>query len=317
MKLPGFYVRDLRNKDIERVLKIRRASFVKEFEIFGVNEESVEKELKLYTLIRLVEKLTRKVFSRVYVGELKGQVVGSTCLNKSRGSWHIQMVMVDPKYRRQGYGRKLVLKACNDAASLGAKRVILHVLEKNIPAKNLYESMGFISFEKRIFFHTDTCKLDERKIPSGYQLVRIGIFNPQALSVLDTCRDEGSAKVYGKSHFPPFYVRIAARILRAERLKKYAIVRDTRWVGVYTFSFKSNKKAVSTSIYICEKHRGQGIEEFLLTRALNEAFELGANRLTIALNDKNGKLKEACEKLGFSKSFMVEGMFKSLQPNPP
>ena len=51
---------------------------------------------------------------------------------------------VDPKMRRKGIGRQLVVHALEAAQRLrGLKQVRLAVVEANRPARHLYESLGF------------------------------------------------------------------------------------------------------------------------------------------------------------------------------
>jgi len=310
MKLSEFRIRSFRSRDLTRLLEIRRKSLAKEFEIFGFNEERLRKQFRLYRLTRMFERLTGSVFFRVYVGEVDDLVVGITCLSKNDEFWHISMVMVDPEYRRRGYGRSLVSKACSDAKSFRAKGAILYVFEDNVPAKNLYKSLGFIKFERRAYFHMDARKLDEKKIPLGYKLLRINVFDRNALRVTDASRDEDSAKVYGKSHLPPFYIRLFARIFKTGTAENYAIVLDKHCIGAYSLNFESEKTS-SVSLSLLREYRGHGIEEAILTQAVTKTFKFGIPRITIDFNEKNRELKEACEKLGFKRTSVMECMVKS------
>ncbi|RDU38860.1 GNAT family N-acetyltransferase [Neobacillus piezotolerans] len=54
---------------------------------------------------------------------------------------------VDPKQRRSGAGKKLVSAALDLAREMeGVTHVYLAVTSTNIPAKKLYESMGFVTY---------------------------------------------------------------------------------------------------------------------------------------------------------------------------
>lgn len=307
-------VREAKKKDFARILEISKTSFAREFEVFGFSKETIKRQVRLYRLIQLVQRLIRKAFFKLYVGEVGGEAVGTTSLNKQGETWYIGMVMVAPEHRRRGYGRELVSKACSAAKSFGVERGVLHVREDNLPAKGLYQSLGFSVFERVIHLHRDACKLDDEKAQSApeYELLKLSPFDREALRVADACREEASARIYGRSHLPPFYVRLLSTILRPELKERYAILKGTRWIGIYTFSFTSKEEASHASVRLYEENRGKGIEEALLTQASNRAFKLGAPRLAISLNEQNVELKEACKALGFSSSFVMEGMFKEL-----
>ncbi|WP_442880904.1 GNAT family N-acetyltransferase [Brevundimonas sp.] len=49
-----------------------------------------------------------------------------------------------PDFRRQGIGRVLMEWVLREAADAQAAKVWLHVLEQNLPARRLYEQLGFV-----------------------------------------------------------------------------------------------------------------------------------------------------------------------------
>ncbi len=56
---------------------------------------------------------------------------------------NIHDLAVDPAYRGQGIGRKLLIAIESHAAEIGCCKLTLEVLENNPVAKGLYESFGF------------------------------------------------------------------------------------------------------------------------------------------------------------------------------
>ena len=50
---------------------------------------------------------------------------------------------VRPKKQREGWARILMLKALQEALCRGARSMVLEVAENNLPARHLYESLGF------------------------------------------------------------------------------------------------------------------------------------------------------------------------------
>ena len=61
----------------------------------------------------------------------------------------ILTLAVDPGYRRQGLGARLVAGAAAVAASRGAWRLLLEVGEGNAPARALYDRAGFRQVGRR------------------------------------------------------------------------------------------------------------------------------------------------------------------------
>ena len=57
--------------------------------------------------------------------------------------FEIYTIAVAPKFRRQGFGAKILIAALEIAKTSGAKKAYLEVRAANEPAKNMYEQAGF------------------------------------------------------------------------------------------------------------------------------------------------------------------------------
>lgn len=69
----------------------------------------------------------------------------------------IMNIAVLPQYRRNGIAQELALKFCRWALEIGAENVYLEVREKNTPAKNLYEKIGFKTCGSRKNYYKEPC----------------------------------------------------------------------------------------------------------------------------------------------------------------
>lgn len=56
---------------------------------------------------------------------------------------------VEPFFKGQGIGRKLIEYFCEEAQKKGKKKVYLWVIEENLAARRFYERNGFVLHEKR------------------------------------------------------------------------------------------------------------------------------------------------------------------------
>lgn len=72
------------------------------------------------------------------------------------GEAHLTNVAVAPEYRRQGYGRALMLDLIQTALLHGAERMTLEVREHNQGAQALYKGLGFETAGRRKRYYSDT-----------------------------------------------------------------------------------------------------------------------------------------------------------------
>jgi ribosomal-protein-alanine acetyltransferase len=85
-----------------------------------------------------------------------GSLVGYLAARLDSGELQILGMAVGPGFRRQGIGRALVNAALIRARSSGVSRASLEVRERNIPARRLYQSAGFVALGRRRGYYEDT-----------------------------------------------------------------------------------------------------------------------------------------------------------------
>lgn len=305
-------IRELSSRDVDRLMELFKSSFPRELEVSGFDKVAVRKSFRLYGLLKMIQRLSHRPFVLFYVGEAGGEIVATVSLNRERKSWYIGTVMVAPGHRRKGYGRAILAHALDTARAYGGKRVILHVLEDNLPAVRLYESAGFTRFERVVHLVREPPTGEGIPLPQDYILMRIGIFDPRAARLSYEAMEPNSREVYGEPELPPRYVRPLARLQPGVR-ERYAVVHRKGWAGIYTLTAPFREKgAANASLAILPEHRGVGLEEALLSRALGRAREIGCPRLLVRANEANGALLSACERLGFTELYVMEGMYRDL-----
>ncbi|MCM1148655.1 MAG: GNAT family N-acetyltransferase [Butyricicoccus sp.] len=77
-----------------------------------------------------------------------GRIIGTSCFCKSRWEkFHnygeIVSIYFLPEYMRKGFGSALLGRAVEELKTLGFSKILLWVLEDNVPAKSFYEKNGF------------------------------------------------------------------------------------------------------------------------------------------------------------------------------
>lgn len=86
-------------------------------------------------------------------GELLSYVIGRTIIPEGE----IYRVATLPGARRRGIAYRLIDYALKTERGRGLESVFLEVREKNVPARNLYKSYGFVEIGTRKNYYKDPC----------------------------------------------------------------------------------------------------------------------------------------------------------------
>jgi [ribosomal protein S18]-alanine N-acetyltransferase len=98
----------------------------------------------------LARQLAESQTTRIFLLRLPGTPVAAFC-----SCWflfdelHVNTLVVDFPFRRQGLGLLLMHHVLVDAARSGIRRATLEVRESNLAARRLYERLGFTVTAKR------------------------------------------------------------------------------------------------------------------------------------------------------------------------
>jgi len=141
-------IRDLRRSDGPRLFELTKLGFPEEEAVLGTTPEGfarvVRRAFRWDTrfLIGLARVLGRPLF-RYLVVEENGEVVATTLVSFAERTGHVNSVMVDPAYRRRGLARALLERARELTRAAGRKYITLDVLSENVPARTLYDRIGY------------------------------------------------------------------------------------------------------------------------------------------------------------------------------
>lgn len=124
--------------DVPAVLEIERLSFSSPWPAYAFNQELTANRLAHYVVARSGNR-----------------VVGFAGVWLMADEAHITTFGVHPDHRRQGVGRRLLLRLAEMAIGLRATCMTLEVRVSNLPAQELYRSFGFEVSGRRIAYYSD------------------------------------------------------------------------------------------------------------------------------------------------------------------
>ncbi len=91
---------------------------------------------------------------------IDGMVVGYISITIIYEECNLVKIIIDEKHRKRGYATLLIKKIMSDALCNNASKVYLEVRSDNIPAKNLYEKIGFKKTNTREKYYADGMNAD-------------------------------------------------------------------------------------------------------------------------------------------------------------
>jgi ribosomal-protein-alanine N-acetyltransferase len=121
-------------------------------DVLAIDAESF---LRPWTTAMYAEELTRPETSHVWVADVAGEAAGYCAFWLVTDELHVHNLAVRPHWRRRGLGAALVHHAIETARARGACRALLEVRASNLPARALYERMGFREMSIRRGYYRD------------------------------------------------------------------------------------------------------------------------------------------------------------------
>jgi ribosomal protein S18 acetylase RimI-like enzyme len=182
-----------------------------------------------------------------FVWEENGKVVGNLSLipflSQGRQHYLIANVAVAPDHRRRGIARALTEAAIRQVRSRGVGAVWLHVRDDNVPAFNLYTSLGFVEKARRTTWELSARKVEAfvPYIQSSAERVVIGKIRPNYWP---------QQRHWLQATYPPeltWHMPVNFHALRSDvwgslyrlvsgiRVEQWAATRDQQLLGVLTW----------------------------------------------------------------------------------
>jgi ribosomal-protein-alanine N-acetyltransferase len=100
--------------------------------------------------------------------KFEDKIIGFIAIQRIKDECDILMLIIDKKYRGNGYSKFLLSETLKYLKSDGMRKIFLDVAANNHPAINLYEKFGFKKFNERLAYY----KYDTQLVDSiSYRLV--------------------------------------------------------------------------------------------------------------------------------------------------
>ena len=122
----GLVIRPMEIDDLKKVLEIEKKSF------------SIP-----WTYDLFFSELTRNIYARYFVFEKDKETIGYLGFWHRKASFHITNIAITEKFRRKGYGRKLLKFIEKIAATHKIKKISLEVRRSNCIAQDMYKKYGY------------------------------------------------------------------------------------------------------------------------------------------------------------------------------
>lgn len=137
--------------------------------------DSMENYKRIWPFIRAIQFFSPGLrdFMHGHVWEEGGRVAGFTQINRrgSTDTWYMSAVGVHPDFRRRGIAQKLVESAIEFVRKRKGKRLLLDVVEGNMPAIRLYQKLGFESYTSNLQLEIKPqTPRSNPSLPDGYDL---------------------------------------------------------------------------------------------------------------------------------------------------
>lgn len=133
--------------DLDRLAEIEAMTFE-----HGWTRENLRKEISAS-------------FSVVLVAEVENEIAGYISAWKITGEIQINRLAVIADYRRRGIARRLIEALIQNCKMTAPYKILLEVREKNLAARALYGSVGFIENGiRKGYYRNDNAILLEKEI---------------------------------------------------------------------------------------------------------------------------------------------------------
>lgn len=244
-----------------------------------------------------------------YVWVEEGKIVGNVTVHRQRNGkrgWFISNLAVHPDHRRRGVARRLLLAGTESARARGARRISLEVRADNVPARRLYEELGFrqVDSTTRMNMHplhsarplrSRAYSLEVASAREDGELCRFaeGTLSKEAREIMPVREQD-----YGLS-LPQRLLAGIGDVLKGRFTHRLVARREGTLAGFAVLRTGGFGFPHSIALVVHPKHRTQ-VEEILLTNALSILRRDDSRALQAKIRPSYGHIVDVCKRYGFT-----------------
>ncbi len=141
-------IRAFRGRDAPQLIRLYLENFREEESYLGTDTAVMERIIRrIYRpssrfVLGFLRLFGRPVF-RLFAEEVDGELAGPALLTFTTLAGHVSLVQGDSRFRRRGLAKELMVACEAEARSAGRRYLVLDVLLSNLPARSLYDQLGF------------------------------------------------------------------------------------------------------------------------------------------------------------------------------
>ncbi len=249
-----------------------------------------------------------------YVWEEDGKRIGTANIGRRGKSdtWMVSNVAVLPDHRRKGIARKLVEACLQLGQERGAKKIILDVIDGNLPAQQLYEKLGFVNYTGSTTLEYESATSpSELAWPSGYTI------SPYSASEWKP-RFEMTARIAPpivqdyepvvESAFRPplaalIMIPLMSRLTGAIARRYKVLLADGKIVAVGRLDARTKKGGLN-NVFVRVDPAHAEVTMPLLTQLIREIVEISPGRkIEIEIPSWQTHVMEAAQQIGFHRRY--------------
>ena len=300
-------------RDMDAITELVDAAFSDDLEAQGTDIRTefgmLKKLVPVIVVMRVFSETFRHIFDGFAVGD-KGRMIALVNVSKSAPKskrWVIGNVATHPDYRRKGLARKLVTRAIEHTREQDADICTLEVRSANVPAYELYRSLGFVHFDSVSELKQESLPdVNPIRLDGGYTMRPMKLTETNAR--YDIARREVPADVQAflpvsMTEFEiPLMARVfdpIARLVQKEDDHRWAFEHGGQLVGFMFLSARKIQKVTHhISMRVLPEHSAKLFEP-MLTLAISILQKYPRNNVLMSVRSSYEGQLEVLKQYGF------------------
>jgi len=253
--------------------------------------DSMENYKRIWPFVRAIQFFSPGLrdFIHGHVWEEDGRIAGFTQLHRrgTTATWYISAVGVHPDFRRRGIAQKLVESAIDLVRRRKGKRLLLDVIEGNLPAVNLYSKLGFENYSSNSMMEIELQEPPTNtSLPEGYELEKTDDFTwrpryefmkritPEKLARFEPV-EEGRYK-------KPFLTRLLSPILKCAEgieMNRFVINKTDGQMAAYAIYYTRTRETGRNEIMAELDHNCPDLASYLIHYMLKKVYDVNPEKM--------------------------------------